>query len=207
MDAFTSVLKPATKEAADILGSFYIVLAVAAFIFVIVAALVVYALIRFRRREGREPKQFSENIRLEVVWISIPLLIVIGLFIVAVRIMAQVNPPVLGNEPDLTVVFNKMGCLYCHTIEGHGGKRGPDLTWIADRLTRDQLILRIMNGAYNMPVFGRILSTAQTENLLDFLTTRKKSGSATGKQQSAVRPSGSPTQAAFYANEELSILK
>jgi len=80
------------------------------------------------------------------------------------------------------MVFNTMGCLFCHTIEGHGGKRGPNLTWIADRLTRDQLTLRIMNGAYNMPVFGRILSTEQTENLVDFLETRKKSGFATGKQ-------------------------
>jgi ubiquinol-cytochrome c reductase cytochrome b subunit len=83
------------------------------------------------------------------------------------------------------MVFNKMACLFCHTIEGHGGKRGPNLTWIADRLTRDQLKLRIMNGAYNMPVFGRILSTAETENLLDFLSTRKNSGFAIGKQQSA----------------------
>ncbi len=81
------------------------------------------------------------------------------------------------------MVFNQMGCLFCHTIEDHGGKRGPNLTWIADRLTRDQLTLRIMNGAYNMPAFGRILSTEQTENLLDFLSTRKKSGVAAGKQQ------------------------
>ncbi|MEJ2691030.1 MAG: c-type cytochrome [Deltaproteobacteria bacterium] len=80
------------------------------------------------------------------------------------------------------MVFNTMGCLFCHTIEGHGGKRGPSLTWIADQLTRDQLTLRIMNGAYNMPVFGRILSTEETENLLDFLSTRKKSHIATTKQ-------------------------
>jgi len=80
------------------------------------------------------------------------------------------------------MVFNEMACLFCHTIEGHGGKRGPELTWIADRLTRDQLTLRIMNGAFNMPVFGRILSTEQTENLLDFLSTRKKYGVATGTQ-------------------------
>jgi ubiquinol-cytochrome c reductase cytochrome b subunit len=104
------------------------------------------------------------------------------------------------------MVFNKMGCLFCHTIEGHGGKRGPELTWIADRLTRDQLTLRIMNGAYNMPVFGRILSTAETENLLDFLSTRKKSGFAIGKQQSAVRPSRPLTQAASNASEELAII-
>jgi cytochrome c oxidase subunit 2 len=104
MDTFTSVLKPVTQEASYILSSFYIVLGVAAFIFVIVAGLAVYATIRFRRRKGRKPKQFSENVRLEVLWISIPLLIVTGLFILAVRVMSLVNPPVLGNKPDLTVV-------------------------------------------------------------------------------------------------------
>jgi cytochrome c oxidase subunit 2 len=104
MDTFTSVLQPVTKQASHILDSFYIVLGVATFIFVIVAGLVVYATIRFRRRKGREPKQFSENVRLEVLWISIPLLIVTGLFIVAVRIMYLVNPPVLGHKSDLTVV-------------------------------------------------------------------------------------------------------
>ena len=107
MDTFTSVLKPVTKEASDILSSFYIVLGVAAFIFVIVAGLVVYALIRFRRRKGREAKQFTENVRLEVLWISVPVLIVAGLFILAVRIMLLVNPPVLGNKPDLTVVAHQ----------------------------------------------------------------------------------------------------
>jgi cytochrome c oxidase subunit 2 len=107
MDPFTSVLKPVTKEGFDILSSFYIVLGVAAFIFVIVAGLVVYATVRFRRRKGREAKQFSENLWLEVLWISIPLLIVAGLFIVAVRTMSEVNPPVLGNKPDLTVVAHQ----------------------------------------------------------------------------------------------------
>jgi cytochrome c oxidase subunit 2 len=104
MDTYTSVLKPVTKEASYILSSFYITLGVSAIIFVIVAGMVVYATIRFRRQKGREPKQFSENIRLEVFWISIPLLIVIGLFIVAVWTMYLVNPPVLGHKPDLTVV-------------------------------------------------------------------------------------------------------
>lgn len=107
MDIFTSVLKPGTKEASDILTSFYIVLGASAFIFVIVAGLAVYALIRFRRRKGREPKQYSENVWLEVLWTSIPLVIVAGLFIVAVRVMSQVNPPVLDKKPDLTVVAHQ----------------------------------------------------------------------------------------------------
>ena len=60
-----------------------------AIIFVIVAGLVVYASIRFRRQKGREAKQFTENFWLEVLWISIPLLIVFGLFILAVRTMVS----------------------------------------------------------------------------------------------------------------------
>ncbi len=107
MDKFTSVLTPATKEASYILSSFYIVLGVSVIIFVIVAGLVVYATIRFRRRSGREAKQFSENFWLEVLWISIPLLIVAGLFMVAVRTMSLVNPPTLGDTPDLTVVAHQ----------------------------------------------------------------------------------------------------
>jgi len=107
MDTSTSVLAPVTKEGFYILSSFYIVLGVAAFIFLIVAGLVVYASIRYRRRKGREAKQFSENVRLEVLWISIPLLIVTGLFVLAGRVMYLVNPPVLGNKPDLTVVAHQ----------------------------------------------------------------------------------------------------
>jgi len=107
METFTSVLNPVTKEGFEIVGSFYIVLGVAAVIFLIVAGLVVYATIKFRRRKGREAKQFSENLRLEVLWISIPLLIVAGLFILAVRTMSLVNPSMLGHKPDLTVVAHQ----------------------------------------------------------------------------------------------------
>jgi len=107
MNPFTSVLQPGTREASDILSSFSIVLGVAAFIFLVVAGLAVFAAIRFRRGKGREPKQYSENFRLEVLWTAIPLLIVAGLFVVAVRVMSQVNPPVLGKKPDLTVVAHQ----------------------------------------------------------------------------------------------------
>jgi cytochrome c oxidase subunit 2 len=132
MDTFTSILKPATKEASDILISFYIVLGVAAFIFVVVAGLALYALYRFRRREGREPKIFRENVRLEVLWISIPLFIVTGLFVVAVWIMALVNPPAHGHQPDLTVTahqwwwelhYPKSGVTAANEIHLPAGKR------------------------------------------------------------------------------------
>jgi ubiquinol-cytochrome c reductase cytochrome b subunit len=75
-------------------------------------------------------------------------------------------------------IYNKKGCLYCHRIQGYGGMRGPDLSTVASRLTRRQLIIRIMNGAENMPAFASILTPDELNNLLAFLATRTNPGEA-----------------------------
>ena len=108
-----------------------------------------------------------------------------------------------GPVYDGAMVFNEKGCLFCHTIDGHGGKRGPDLSYIADQLTRQQMTLRIMNGAYNMPVFAHILSTTETEDLLAFLATRRKPGYAAGEETQAAPAVGPAPQ----ASEGLALLR
>ncbi len=70
-------------------------------------------------------------------------------------------------------LFHQKGCEFCHTIAGQGGHRGPDLTFVADRLTPSEMTIRIVNGAQLMPAFGRILSSEQLNNLVAFLKTRK----------------------------------
>ena len=44
------------------------------------------------------------------------------------------------------VVFQNKNCRNCHALEGIGGQRGPDLTTVGTRLTRDQLIDQVSNG-------------------------------------------------------------
>jgi ubiquinol-cytochrome c reductase cytochrome b subunit len=68
--------------------------------------------------------------------------------------------------------FNEMGCLYCHTIDGHGGQRGPDLSYIGDKLSADELTWRIMNGGLNMPGFGGSISNQQLSDIVTFLKSR-----------------------------------
>ncbi len=71
------------------------------------------------------------------------------------------------------VLFHDKGCEECHRIAGFGGFRGPDLTYVGNRLDPTELTWRIANGGYNMPAFGQILSAKQMNDLVDFLETRK----------------------------------
>jgi cytochrome c oxidase subunit 2 len=71
----------------------------------IVYGLIAWSVIRYRRRRSEEPgalgEQFRGNVPLEVVYIVIPVLIVIGLFVVSVVVQDRVDA--LSPHPDLTV--------------------------------------------------------------------------------------------------------
>jgi ubiquinol-cytochrome c reductase cytochrome b subunit len=84
-------------------------------------------------------------------------------------IIGATNGPVfLGAK-----LFHDKGCLNCHLIADDGGRRGPDLTTVADRLSKEQMILRIANGGVNMPAYAANLTPAQMDALIAFLQTRK----------------------------------
>ena len=87
-----------------------------------------------------------------------------------VEIIGTDSGPIYSGGMD----FNEKGCLYCHTISGHGGLRGPDLTYIGDRLSSDELTWRIMNGGLNMPGFGGTLTNEELSDLVIFLKSRTK---------------------------------
>ncbi len=64
---------------------------IAVAIFVIVEALLVYTIIRFRRRPGREAAQFHGNTKLEVILTLIPTLILAGLAVPTVKAIADLS--------------------------------------------------------------------------------------------------------------------
>jgi ubiquinol-cytochrome c reductase cytochrome b subunit len=70
-------------------------------------------------------------------------------------------------------LFHDKGCLNCHWMAGDGGRRGPDLTVVASRLSPNQIILRIANGGVNMPAYAANLTPAEMDALVAFLETRK----------------------------------
>ncbi len=72
----------------------------------------------------------------------------------------------------VTLFYNK-GCEYCHKINNYGGLAGPDLTAVGNRLSQQELTIRIVNGSTNMPAYGGILSRDELNNLVSFLISQK----------------------------------
>jgi ubiquinol-cytochrome c reductase cytochrome b subunit len=84
------------------------------------------------------------------------------------------------------VVVQNKDCRNCHALEGQGGQRGPDLTNVGARLTRDELVRQVIQGGGNMPAYGKQLSAAEVEALVSFLA------SLHGADRPAAAPSAPP---------------
>jgi cytochrome c oxidase subunit II len=101
-----SPFTPHSPQTQAMATAFLIVLAVAAVIFLVVAAGVLYSAVRYRTRGLRttEPRQIFGSRKLEVLWTLVPLLIVTGLFIVTVRGMVLIDAPQdFTRPPDLVI--------------------------------------------------------------------------------------------------------
>lgn len=76
-----SPLQPGSQTAANTANLFWAVLAVATVVFIIVEALLIYAVVRYRRKfPDEEPEQIDGNLRLEITWTIIPAVILVVLF-------------------------------------------------------------------------------------------------------------------------------
>jgi len=90
----TNIFAPASTPADSIFGLSLFVLAITGVIFLIVAGLLVYSAVKFRRKrndDGREPPQIYGSNQLELAWTVIPVLIVVVLFLTTARIIHAIQ--------------------------------------------------------------------------------------------------------------------
>jgi len=90
-------------------------------------------------------------------------------------------------------IWHAHGCEYCHMIGGKGGIRGPDLTYVGNRLTTTTITVRILAGATPyMPAYGGLLSSGQVSDLVAFLSTRGTHGQDQQFERPAITSAGRP---------------
>jgi ubiquinol-cytochrome c reductase cytochrome b subunit len=113
-----------------------------------------------------------------------------------------------GAAADGAKLFFQHGCEYCHSVGGYGGVRGPDLTDVGNRLTAQQMIIRILNGGDNMPAFASTLTTTQVNDLVAFLQSRtvwNKKG-ISGQTASAPPAKGAPRLLQWNPSKRTAVL-
>jgi cytochrome c oxidase subunit 2 len=144
----TNIFAPVSTPADSIFGLSIFVLLTMGVIFVVVFALLAYAVVRFRSRAGddrREPAQIYGSTQLELAWTVIPVLIVVALFLAAARVIASVqNPPRPPGALEVIVTGHQYWWEY----------RYPQLNIV----TANELHVPLSDPAHPSPTFLTLLS-------------------------------------------------
>src|SRR3989337_667028 len=83
--------EPMTTEAEEIRVLFLIIFALGAMVFGGVEGFLVYAVVRYRRRDDRLPEQHHGNTKVEMVWTVIPTVIVMILFVTSMFTLGNIS--------------------------------------------------------------------------------------------------------------------
>jgi cytochrome c oxidase subunit 2 len=108
-----SIFDPASPPAESIRQLSVLVLAITAFIFIAVEGILIYSIVRFRRRGATatgEPPQVYGSKPIEIAWTAAPALVVFVLVLVSARTLWEVNvPPPQPRERDNTLFATVVG--------------------------------------------------------------------------------------------------
>ena len=123
-----SIFDPASPPAESIRSLSVLVLAITGFIFVVVEGILIYSIVRFRRRAAdgaAEPPQVYGSKPIEIAWTAAPALIVFVLALVTARTLWEVNvPPPQPKEGDNTLFVTVVGRQWWweYTYDHYNGK-------------------------------------------------------------------------------------
>lgn len=108
----------ASTSAGEVDGLFTFVLWVCIAFFVLIVVLMAAFVIRYRRRDGREPEPSPDhNTRLEVTWTVIPMILVVVIFAWGFKVFLDMNTPP-GDAYEVQVTAQKWKWLFTYP-NGH----------------------------------------------------------------------------------------
>ena len=109
-----------TEEGRAVYGLYNLFLYIAAVVFVVVSGLVIWSVVRYRRRDDELPKQTHGNNRLELLWTAIPAVIVLVLFAFTLRAQDKVLDQ--SGQPDVKVTVTAFQWSWRFSYEGAGAE-------------------------------------------------------------------------------------
>ena len=117
-----SIFAPASTPAQSIVDLSMFVLSITAVIFVVVATLLVYSIVKFRatpENAGREPAQVYGSTQIELAWTITPVLIVLVLFAATARVIHAIqDAPQPPTAVEVTVIGHQFWWEYRYPALG-----------------------------------------------------------------------------------------
>jgi cytochrome c oxidase subunit 2 len=114
--SLTNIFAPASTPARSIVDLSFFVLAITGIIFVVVAALLVYAVVKFRARAGdagSEPPQVYGSTQIELAWTVVPILVVVILVAATARVIHAIqDAPQPPSALEVTVIGHQFWWEY-----------------------------------------------------------------------------------------------
>jgi cytochrome c oxidase subunit II len=144
----TNIFAPQSTSAKSIFDLSLFVLVITGIIFVVVFALLVYSIVKFRGRAvdaGREPAQVYGSTQIELAWTVIPILIVVVLFLATARVLHAVQD---APQPPGAIEVTAIGHQYWWEF------RYPKLGVV----TANELHIPVSDPANPTPTFLTLLS-------------------------------------------------
>src|SRR6202050_3790723 len=144
----TNVFSPASTPAKSITDLSVFVLVITGIIFVVVSALLIYSVVKFRGRAtdaSREPAQVYGSAQIEMAWTIIPILIVVVLFLVTARVIHAIQD---APEPAGALDVIAIGHQYWWEF------RYPKLGIV----TANELHIPVSDHSHSSPTFLQLLS-------------------------------------------------
>ncbi|MGH7736260.1 MAG: cytochrome c oxidase subunit II [Candidatus Tyrphobacter sp.] len=151
------LLHPATSQGVAIQYDWYVYLACAMFVGIFVYGCIAWCLFRYRRKPGREAERFENNSPLEIAYVAIPLLLVIGLFIVSYAVEVPID--IAQAHPQNRVAVTAFRWSFRFAYEGTGistvgtPERPPTLYLPLDRVTEIDLTSVDVTHSFWVPAF------------------------------------------------------
>ena len=145
-----SPLNCAGPQACDIVNIYAGIFWIAMAVLVIVGGLIVYAALRFRRKDDVEPSQVHGNARLELLWTAVPVVIVAFLFVRTTLRMDYVR-----NGPPPQVTVQVTGVQWAWGFKYSNGKSNfSKLTIPAGQVVRLEVTSRDVLHSFWVPRLG-----------------------------------------------------
>jgi cytochrome c oxidase subunit 2 len=144
----TNIFAPASTPANSIFGLSLFVLAVTGAIFLTVFTLLLYSVVKFRKRtddDGREPSQVYGSNQVELAWTIIPILIVFALFMATAQVIAGVQK---ATHPDNAIEVVAIGHQFWWEY------RYPQ----SGVVTANELHVPVSDPSHPTPTFIKLLS-------------------------------------------------